>query len=248
MAGRLAGKHALVTGAASGIGREIACRFVAEGASVAIADIDDTSGVELARALGSAARFAYLDVTSEAQWSEVIAASGRIDILVNNAGITTLGNIEDTTPDQFRHELDVDVMGVFLGCKLVIPSMVRQGGSIINMASMTSVRADGKLLAYSVAKAAVAHMTKACALHFAAKGYPIRCNSIHPGGIRTPLVDKTLAQSDDPEGLMGVWLAQHPIGRLGTPEEIAAVAVYLGSDESTFTTGAEFRIDGGATL
>lgn len=246
--GRLERKRALVSGAASGIGREIARRFVAEGAIVTLADIDAAAGEELARELGGNAHFARLDVTLEEDWRRVLAQGDRLDILVNNAGITTLGNIEDTVLSQFRHELEVDLIGVFLGCKLVIPKMTAHGGSIINMASMTSVRADGKLLAYSVAKAAVAHLTKACALHFAAKGYAIRCNSIHPGGIHTPLVDKTLAQSDDPDALMAVWMAQHPIGRLGTPEEIAAAAVYLGSDESAFTTGAEFRIDGGATL
>ena len=116
------------------------------------------------------------------------------------------------------------------------------------MSSMTGVRAQGNLVAYNAAKAAVTHMTKSCALHFAEKAYGIRCNSIHPGAIHTPILDKVMAQSADPEGLYASWVATHPIGRLGKPEEIAGLATYLASDESAFATGAEFRIDGGSTL
>ena len=166
---------------------------------------------------------------------------------MNNAGITTLGSIEEVTLEQLRHEFDVDVVGVFLGTKLAIPQLLPHGGSIINMASMAGVRAQGHLVAYNAAKAAVTHMSKSCALHFAEKGYPIRCNTVHPGAIHTPIIDKVLAQSDDPDALYASFVASHPVGRLGRPEEIAAICVYLASDESAFATGAEFRVDGGST-
>lgn len=247
MSRRLIGKRALVTGGASGLGEAIVRRFVAEGASVIIADIDDVAGERLAADLGVAARFARLDVTSEADWLSVLGSCDALDVLVNNAGITTLGSVEDVTLAEFVHEFAVDVNGVFLGCKHVIPKMRPHGGSIINMSSMAGVRAQANLAAYNAAKAAVTHLTKSCALHFAERGYGIRCNSVHPGAIRTPIIDKVLAQSEDPEALLASFVASHPIGRLGLPEDIAAIAVYLASDESSFATGAEFRVDGGST-
>lgn len=245
---RLQGKRTMVTGAASGLGAEIGRRYVAEGASVIIADIDDEVGRSLAEELGTAARFVALDVSSEDSWIAALDEAGEIDVLVNNAGITTLGSIEEVTLEQLRHEFDIDVVGVFLGCKHALPKMLPHGGSIINMSSMAGVRAQGNLIAYNAAKGAVTMMTKSCALHFAQKGYPIRCNSIHPGAIHTPIIDKVLAQSDDPDALYASFVETHPVGRLGKPEEIAAIAVYLASDESAFATGAEFRIDGGSTL
>jgi NAD(P)-dependent dehydrogenase (short-subunit alcohol dehydrogenase family) len=246
---RLSGKVALVTGGASGLGRAICHRFVAEGASVIIADIDEATGSALATELGDAARFERLDVTLEADWSHVMSGLDSLDIPVNNAGITTLGSIEDVTLEQFRREFEVDVVGVFLGCKAGVAKMrTGEGGSIINMSSMTGVRAQADLVAYNGAKAAVTHMTKSVALHCAKQGYGIRCNSVHPGLIRTPIIDKVLAQSDDPDSVYASWMEVLPIGRLGTPEEVAAICVYLASDESAFATGAEFRIDGGSTI
>ena len=248
MSGRLAGKRTFVTGGASGLGAAIARRYVAEGAEVVIADIDAATGTALATEIGAAARFVALDVADEVQWKSAFASCGPLDVLVNNAGITTLGSIEEVTLEQFMHEFRIDVVGVFLGCKHVIPLMRPHGGSIINMSSMAGVRAQGNLLAYNAAKAAVTHMTKSCALHFAQQNYGIRCNSIHPGAIHTPILDKVLTQNDNPKALFASWVATHPLGRLGKPEEIAAIAVYLASDESAFATGAEFRIDGGSTL
>jgi 3(or 17)beta-hydroxysteroid dehydrogenase len=247
MTGRLAEKRAFVTGGASGLGEAIVRRFVTEGASVVIADIDEAAGITLATQIGAAARFVRLDVTSEANWLAALGTCDALDVLVNNAGITTLGCIEELTLEAFMHEFAIDVNGVFLGCKHVIPKMRPHGGSIINMASMTSVRAYANLAAYNAAKAAVTHLSKSCALHFAEKGYGIRCNTVHPGAIHTPIIDKVLAQSDNPDALMASFVASHPIGRLGKPEEIAAIAVYLASDESAFATGAEFRVDGGST-
>lgn len=245
---RLTGKTALVTGGASGLGLAICQRFVDEGASVIIADIDAEAGQALASALGEAASYLSLNVSREADWAAAMAAIGPLDVLVNNAGITTLGSIEDVTLEQFRHEFEIDVVGVFLGCKAGVAKMKGRGGSIINMSSMTGVRAQADLVAYNAAKAAVTHMTKSVALHCARQGYGIRCNSVHPGAIHTPILDKVMAQSDDPQALYDGWVSTHPIGRLGKPEEIAAICAYLAADESAFSTGAEFRIDGGSTI
>lgn len=252
MTGRIAGKVALVTGGASGLGDAIVRRFVAEGASVVIADIDVSAGERLADELGEAAMFQPLDVTSEEQWIAAFDATGkahdRLDVLVNCAGITTIGSVEDLTLAAFRHELDVDLAGVFLGCKHVVPLMKRTGGSVINIASMASIRAAHYLAAYNAAKAGVTHMTKSIALHYARENYAMRCNSVHPGVIHTPILDKVLAQSDAPEKLYAEWVAGHPIGRIGRPEEVAALCLYLASDESSFATGAEFVLDGGSSL
>jgi 3(or 17)beta-hydroxysteroid dehydrogenase len=247
---RLAGKIAFVTGGASGLGEAIARRFVAEGATVIIADIDAAGGAALAAELGSAASFVRLDVTSEGDWLAALGsvAGGRIDILVNNAGITTMGSIETLSLADFRTMLDIDLIGVFLGCKHAIPLMKTHGGSIINMSSMCGLRAQPDLVGYNAAKAAVTHLTRSVALHYAAQNYGIRANSVHPGAIHTPILDKVMAQVPDPKALYDGFVATHPVGRLGRPEEIAAIAVYLASDEAAFTTGAAFAIDGGSSL
>lgn len=249
---RLEGKTALITGGSSGLGNAMVRRFVAEGARVIIADIDSENGQSLAVELGNMASFELLDVSLEEHWQRVLEDGDPVDILVNNAGITTFGSIEDLTLDQFRHEFEVDVVGVFLGCKYGVANMKANpkasGGSIINMSSLAGVRATGSLTAYNAAKAAVTHMTKSVAMHCATSGYGIRCNSIHPGVIHTPILDKVLAQVPNPDEVYAGWVATHPIGRIGRPEEIAAMAVYLASDEAGFTTGAEFRVDGGSSM
>ncbi|MEZ5743023.1 MAG: glucose 1-dehydrogenase [Sphingomonadaceae bacterium] len=253
--GRIEGKIALVTGAASGLGEAIARRFVAEGAAVVLADIDEAGGQALADELGEGASFVTIDVSQEDQWAAAMRhceeRHGRLDVLVNCAGITTVGNVEDLALDGFRHELDVDLVGPFLGCKHAIPLLKQaagEGGSVINIASMASIRAEDYLVAYNAAKAGVTHMTKSVALHYAKAGYGIRCNSVHPGVIKTAILDKVLAQSDDPERLYAEWLKLHPIGRIGRPDEVAGLCLYLASDESAFATGAEFVLDGGSSL
>ncbi len=252
MTGRIEAKVALVTGAASGLGEAIVRRFAAEGAAVVLADIDEANGAALAAELGEAASFVSLDVTQEAQWiaafQRVEEMHARIDVLVNCAGITTVGSVEDLSLEAFQHELNVDLVGVFLGCKHVIPLMKRTGGSVINIASMASIRAEHYLVAYNAAKAGVTHMTKSVALHYARQKYGMRCNSVHPGVIHTPILDKVLAQAEHPDALYAEWLALHPVGRIGRPEEVAALCLYLASDESTFATGAEFVLDGGSSL
>ncbi len=251
MSGRLAGKVALVTGGAAGLGEAIARRFVSEGAAVIIGDIEVAPGEAVAHAIGGA--FERLDVTLEADWVAVLSAidtrHGRLDIVVNNAGITTIGSVEALSLADFRRMLDIDLVGVFLGCKHA-PALMRRGGggSIVNMSSMCALRAQADLAGYNAAKAAVTHLTRSAALHYAAQGYGIRCNSVHPGIIQTAMIDKVLAQMDDGGAMFAGWVADHPIGRLGRPDEVAALVLHLASDESGFTTGAAFAIDGGASL
>ena len=242
----------MVTGAASGLGEAISRRFVAEGARVIIADIDAVAGQAVAASLGSPARFAPLDVTDENSWlgvfEDVKAREGRLDVLVNNAGITTMGSIESLSVAGFKNMLEIDLVGVFIGCKHVAALMRPKGGSIINMSSMCGIRAQPDLAGYNAAKAGVTLLTKSVALHYAKQRDGIRCNSIHPGAIHTPILDKVMAQVEDPKALLASFEASHPIGRLGKPEEIAAIAVYLASDESAFATGGEFVVDGGSSL
>ncbi len=245
---RLNGKTALITGGSSGLGAAMARRFVAEGANVVIADIDDPNGEALAAELAPKARYVHLDVTQEADWARAVEGIDTLDCVINNAGITTAGNIEQVTLEQFRHEFDIDVVGVFLGCKYAVAAMKNHGGSIINMSSLAGIKATADLVAYNGAKAAVTLMTKSVAMHCAKSGYGIRCNSIHPGVIHTPILDKVLAQVPNPDEVYAGWVAVHPIGRIGKPEDIAAMAVYLASDEANFTTGAEFRVDGGSSI
>jgi NAD(P)-dependent dehydrogenase (short-subunit alcohol dehydrogenase family) len=250
--GRLNAKIAMITGAASGLGEAIARRYSAEGASVVIADIDERAGRALAAELGATASFERLDVTREEEWIAVLGSVGRrhghLDVLVNNAGITTMGSVESLSVEGFRNMLEIDLVGVFLGCKHAIGLMKGRNASIINMSSMCGIRAQENLAGYNAAKAGVTHLTKSAALHYAKSGYGIRCNSIHPGAVRTVMLEKVMAQVDDPKALYDGFVAVHPIGRIGMPEEIAAIALYLASDESGFATGGEFVIDGGSSL
>lgn len=247
---RLDGRIALVTGGASGLGAAIASRLAGEGAIVWVADID-LPGAQAHATTLPGGRAIALDVTAKDQWraaiAQVEAAHGRLDILVNNAGITTMGSIETLDVDAFRHELEIDVIGVFLGCQTALPLMKATGGSIVNMASAAGLKADPGLVGYNAAKAAVTLMTKSIALHCAKERYGIRVNSVHPGAIHTPIIDKVLAQVPDPEATLAGFLSVHPIGHLGHPDDIAAIVAFLASDESRFATGAAFSIDGGMT-
>ena len=249
--GRLKGRIALVTGSASGLGAAIASRLDAEGAHVVVTDIDGQAAEKHAASLSNCTHAIALDVTSPEAWiaatEEVMARHGRLDVLVNNAGITTMGSIETLEYEALRHEFDVDVGGVFLGCKYVIAHMKETGGSIINMSSAAGLKADPELVGYNAVKAAVTLMTKSIALHCARQKYGIRCNSVHPGAIHTPIIDKVLSQVDNPEETLAGFLSVHPIGHLGHPDDIASIVAFLASDESRFATGAAFSIDGGMT-
>jgi len=249
--GRLAGKAALITGGASGIGLAAARRFVAEGARVAITDRDEELGAAAARELGENAFFIRHDVTSEADWAAAVQACGSrfggVDIVLNSAGIFRFGNVEDTTLEEWRQTIAINLDGTFLGCREAVRAMRKRGGSIVNMSSVSGLVGDPDNAAYDASKGGVRLLTKSVALYCAKQGYPIRCNSVHPGGIDTPMVRGYFAARPDPEAERRTWLRQSPIGRLGRAEEIASLILYLASDEASFVTGSEFTIDGGST-
>lgn len=249
----LAGKHALVTGAARGIGLAIAEAFVAAGASVTLTDISDEAGEREARRLGQAYR--RLDVREEADWDRALGGLTSLDILVNNAGVTGFeqkaprpGDPEHAGLEDWRAVLGVNLDGVFLGCKHALRAMRRLGtasGSIINIGSRSGLVGTPRAAAYAASKAAVRNHTKSVALYAAEEGLPSRCNVIQPAAILTPMWEPMLGSGPDREQRMAMFTADCPLGRFGTPEEVAALAVHLASDESSYTTGAEFTIDGG---
>jgi 3alpha(or 20beta)-hydroxysteroid dehydrogenase len=233
--GRLTGKWALVTGGAAGIGAATARRFAEEGAQVTIADVADDAGRALAGELG--ARFEHLDVRDEAAWIAAVERTGGLDVLVNNAGIVELGGVTEMDEASFRRQLDVNTVGVYLGMRAAVPSMrARGGGSIVNISSVAGMVGNPYSIGYAASKWAVRGMTKSAALDLALDG--IRVNSVHPGVIRT-----AMSASVDPAKTSG----SAPLGRLGEPVEVANLIVYLASDESSFTTGAEHIVDGGTT-
>lgn len=247
--GRVAGKVALVTGGASGLGKASAEMFVKEGAKVAISDINDEGGRAVAEALGEAAIYIHHDVTSEAAWIEAIQTTvdhfGGINILVNSAGRGLGKNVEEIELQEWHdlHALDLD--SVFLGCKHVLKPMAASGGgSVINISSIAGIIAGHNMAAYNSAKAAVRHLSKSVALHCCRKGYNIRCNSVHPTFVDTPILDRHKARFGAEEALNKL-ARQVPIGRVGRPEEVAYGILYLASDESSYTTGSELLIDGG---
>jgi 3(or 17)beta-hydroxysteroid dehydrogenase len=249
---RVQDKVAIVTGAASGIGLATAQLLVEEGASVVLADIAAEAGERAAERLGLRASFRLLDVTDEGNWSKVAAETehrfGRIDILVNNAGIGLLRDVEATTIEEWRRIHAVNLDGPFLGCKYAIGVMKRcGGGSIVNVSSIAGMVGHHSLAAYCSSKGGLRVFTKSVALHCARRGYGIRCNSVHPSFAATPMVDAMVDGARDPAKMRESLNRAAPLGRLADPIDVARTILFLASDESRFTTGAEFVVDGGAT-
>jgi len=247
--GRVAGKIAIVTGGAAGIGRAIAKLLASEGARVIITDINIDDGKTAARAIGKRAVFMAHDVADEAAWIEVIADTvkqfGGLNILVNNAGIGS-PNVrpENADLDQWRRVQSVNLEGTFLGCKHALPAMESgDGGSIINISSIAAFVPTAGDLVYGASKAAVLQLTRSLALHCAQNESNIRVNSIHPGAIRT----KGVEGRRSPEILRQVE-SSVPMGHMGDPEDIAYAALYLASDESKYVTGLAMIVDGGYML
>ena len=249
--GRLQDKIALITGGASGIGRAAAHLFAEEGATVVIADRDEAAAQAAATAIGGRASFQRLDVTAEDRWIAVTDAlvrdRGRLDILINSAGVSLLKDIEATTLDEWRVLMAVNLDGTFLGCKHAVRVMKERGGSIVNMSSVAGLIGSGFLAAYCASKGGVRLLTKAVALHCARKGYNIRCNSVHPSFADTPMLEGMVAAARNPDKLAASFTAAAPLGRLAQPIEVARTILFLASDESVFTTGAELVVDGGLT-
>jgi 3(or 17)beta-hydroxysteroid dehydrogenase len=247
--GRVQGKVSLVTGAASGLGLADAEALAAEGSTVVLTDLSEAPGEAAAARIGRGAIFLKHDVRSESEWADVIATVeqrfGGLDVLVNNAGIVHTASVEDTSLEDFRRVNAIMSEGVFLGCKHAIPLMAKSGGgSIVNVSSIAGILGYPKVFAYAAAKGAVRSMTKSVAIHCQEQGYKIRCNSIHPGLIETPLIRERFGRTDAAEIPPGVL----PKGSPGAPVDVANLVLYLASDESRFITGAEFIIDNGVTV
>lgn len=241
--GRLAGKVAVITGSARGMGESHARKFIAEGAKVVITDLNEEAGLALAAELGENAKFVKQDVTSEADWARVVeeteAAFGPINVLVNNAGISVAKSFGEMTLDLYRKIVEINQVSVFLGMKSVLPSMQKaEGGSIVNISSMNGL--VGGAVGYTDTKFAVRGITKAASLEFG--NYGIRVNSVHPGVIETPMV----TEGDAVEQIKQI--SQFiPLKRIAQSEEVSNLVLFLASDESSYSTGSEFVIDGGMT-
>ncbi len=250
--GRAEGKIALITGAGMGLGLATATLLAREGAALVLTDISQPhldEAVATLRASGATVRGIVQDTSSPEDWARVEAdvrgTEGRLDVLVNNAGIAPIGTIESCDMEQWRRCMAVNADGVFLGCKTAVALMKAGGGSIINLSSIDGIIGEADLAAYCASKGAVRTLTKAVAVHCAEQGYGIRCNSIHPGYIWTPQTETYLAGLGRLEAEKAKALSRHPIGRLGKPDDIAWMVLYLASDESSFVTGAEMVVDGG---
>jgi 3(or 17)beta-hydroxysteroid dehydrogenase len=263
---RLDGKIALISGAARGIGAETARLMVEAGARIIIGDILDERGRETAREIGggdSAAIFHHLDVTSQEDWSGAVGAAvarwGGLDILINNAGMFLGKGIEEASLDEWHRLCAVNLTGVFLGTKLAVLSLRERGktsphgSAVVNLASVAGLVGSQLDPLYSMTKGGVTLFTKSAALEFARKGYRIRVNSIHPGVIQTDMGEQTFVSrarnigTNDVDAARQIALSTHPIGRLGTPADIAKGILFLASDDAGFMTGAGLVVDGGLT-
>jgi NAD(P)-dependent dehydrogenase (short-subunit alcohol dehydrogenase family) len=250
---RLAGKAGVVTGSASGLGRETLLALAAEGARIVGLDRDADGGsrvVEACAAAGGTAVFHEGDVTRE---EDVVAAIARcraefgsLDVMVNNAGIAVEARLHETTNEQFETAIAVNLRGTFWGCKHAVTAMRESGaGSIVNVGSIVSVSGDPILPVYAMTKHGILGLTRVIAVDYAAEG--IRCNCICPGDMETPMIERTFAAASDPAAARRAMEAEYPGKRIGDPKEVAAAVVFLASDESSFVNGAAFMVDGGLT-
>ncbi len=237
---RLAGKVVFVTGASGAVGTAVAQAVARDGGTAVTSDVRASPSCDH-----------LLDVTAEDDWRRVMAAvsarHGRLDGLVNAAGIVVLGSVEDTDLATFRRVLAVNLDGTFLGCKYAMPLLKKRGGVIVNIASVSGLVGGHNLAAYNASKGGVRLLTKSVALHGARLVPPVRCNSVHPSFLEGPMADAIADSAPDPHKARARMQAAVPLRRLGTPTEVAALCVFLLSDESGFVTGAEFAVDGGLT-
>lgn len=240
---RLEEKIIIITGAAQGMGESHARRFVAEGAKVVITDLNEEKGKLLASELGENALFIKQDVTNAEEWTAVVTKTeetfGPVDVLVNNAGITMAKSLLETTEEDYRRIVEINQVSVFLGMKTVVPSMQKAGGgSIVNISSMNGI--VGGAVGYTDTKFAVRGLTKAASRECA--NYGIRVNSVHPGVIATPMVVQ-----EDTKAAVEAFAKHIPLKRVAQSEEVTNLVLYLASDESSYSTGSEFIVDGGLT-
>lgn len=248
-------KVALVTGGAEGLGAAIGTMIVEEGGRVMFADVQIDKAQAVADALGDDAGAIQLDVRDLDQWQAAVDATvklfGKLNVLCNVAGISEPGNTVDVDLDSWQRTIDINLNGTFYGCRAALPAMESSGekGAIVNMGSMLALRAGGNMAAYSASKSAVQALTRSVALDCAARGVPIRANLLHPGAIRTPMYERYQnAGPATPDQVETAFAAVHPMNRIGEPHEIALAAVFLASDESSFTTGTDLTVDGGGSI
>ena len=248
--GRVEGKVCIVTGAAQGLGAADARLLVAEGAQVVLTDVNGDAGRALADELGARARFIEQDVSEEASWpalvDEVVRAHGRLDVLVNNAGIAPIGTVETTDTAMWRRTLAIHLDGTYFGCHYALPAMRDSGGgSIINMSSTAALVGIPPYFAYSAAKGGIRALSKSVAIHCKQAGNGIRCNSVHPGSIATPMVQGAMRDLMGVEDLTEEKRVQFGVGE---PMDVAYMVLYLASDESKHVNGAEMVVDNGDTV
>ena len=253
--GRMSGKVALISGGAEGIGGTLARMIVAEGGSVMLGDLQLDKARALAAELGSNADAVALDVRDLSAWDAAVAATvkrfGKLTTLCNIAGISEPGNTVEVTLDSWHRHIDINLNGTFYGCRAAIPALAAAGepATIVNVGSMLAHRASGNMAAYCASKAGVSHLTKSVALDCAARGLQIRANTVHPGAIRTPMYERYVnAGGATPEEIETVMASAHPMGRVGTPEEVAKAIIFLSCDDSSFTSGTDLNIDGASAI
>lgn len=251
----MTGKVALISGGAEGIGGSVAKQFVAAGGSVMIGDIQADKASATAAALGDRARSIKLDVALLNDWQLAVAETtgqfGKLTHLFNIAGISEPGSVEDVEMDSWNRTIAINLNGTLYGCHTAIPEMVKTGETcaIVNTGSMLALRQGAIFTAYCASKAAVTALSKCVALHCAEQGYKIRCNTVHPGAIRTPMFERYLdAFPGTNEEGEAMFAANHPMGRVGEAEEVAKAMMFLASDDASFSTGVDFTVDGGGNF
>jgi 3alpha(or 20beta)-hydroxysteroid dehydrogenase len=252
---RMAGKVALISGGAEGIGAAVGRLIVAEGGSVMLGDVQIDKARALAAELGDAAAAAELDVRDLDQWQSAVAATvarfGKLTVLCNVAGISEPGTVTEVDLDSWKRTLDINLNGTFYGCRAAIPAIEQAGepGAIVNIGSMIALRPGAMFAAYAASKAGVQALTRTIALSCAERGVPIRANLVHPGAIRTPMYNRyKYSGMMEPDAIETSFAATHPMNRIGEAEEVARAVVFLASDDASFTTGCDFTVDGGGSI
>lgn len=253
--GRMSGKVALISGGAEGIGGTLARLIIAEGGSVMLGDLQIDKARALAAELGSNADAVALDVRNLRAWEAAVAATvkrfGKLTSLCNIAGISEPGNTVEVDLDSWHRHIDINLNGTFFGCRAAIPALAAAGepATIVNVGSMLAHRASGNMAAYCASKAGVTHLTRSVALDCAARGLQIRANTVHPGAIRTPMYERYVnAGGATPQEIETIMAFAHPMGRVGTPEEVAKAIIFLSCNDSSFTSGTDLNVDGASAI
>lgn len=248
------GKVALISGGAEGIGAAAGRLIVAEGGAVLLADVQTDKAAALAAEMGERAASTALDVRDADAWERAVAEAqerfGKLTTLCNVAGISEPGGLSEVALDSWERTLAINLHGTFLGCRAALPALVASGepAAIVNVGSMLALRVSGGFAAYCASKAAVTALTKSIALECAGKGWAVRANTVHPGAIRTPMLERYLAAAPDAAAMEAMFTANHPVGRVGEAEEVARAIVFLASDEASFTSGADLPVDGAGAI